>query len=127
MLLKAELGSSPRLPGVMAAVLIAIATASTACTGNAVRSSQQGSAPQAALVGQLDARIPRLLSEYEIASVGIAVIADGRVAVTKVYGEQAPGVPASNATLFNLASLTKPVTAEVIMRLASSGALSTRP
>ena len=65
-----------------------------------------------------------MLADYEIASVGVALIEDGRVTLTKVYGEQAPGVPASNATLFNLASLTKPVTAEVILRLASSGALS---
>jgi CubicO group peptidase (beta-lactamase class C family) len=52
------------------------------------------------------------------------MIEDGRVALTKVYGEQSPGVPATTATLFNLVSLTKPVTAEVILRLASAGALS---
>jgi len=89
-----------------------------------VRTSEHGSAPLARVSTELDARVPRLLAEYEIASVGVALIEDGRVTMTKVYGEQAPGVPASNATLFNLASLTKPVTAEVILRLASSGALS---
>ena len=110
--------------GLTAAVLISTALAFSACTSGPVRNSQQGSPPLAGLIGQLDARVPRMLAEYDIASVGIAVIEDGRVALTKVYGEQAPGVPASNATLFNLASLTKPVTAEVILRLASLGALS---
>ncbi len=56
--------------------------------------------------------------------MGVALIENGRVTLSKVYGEQGPGVPASTATLFNLASLTKPVTAEVMLRLASKGALS---
>ena len=124
MLANPRLGISPRAPGVAATILIAIASASTACARSAVRPSPQRSAPPATSRSQLDARVPRLLSEYQVASVGIAVIADGRVVSAKVYGEQAPGVPASSATLFNLASLTKPVTAEVILRLASSGALS---
>lgn len=89
-----------------------------------MRPSQNDSAPSVRASRELDVRVPPLLADYEIASVGIGLIEDGRVALTKVYGEQVPGVPASKATLFNLASLTKPVTAEVILRLASSGALS---
>ena len=121
--MKLKLTVSSRGGTWIAAVLIPL-SALTACAGGAVRSSQHDSAPLARVSRELDARVPRLLTEYEIASVGVALIEGGRVALTKVYGEQAPGVPASNATLFNLASLTKPVTAEVILRLASSGALS---
>jgi CubicO group peptidase (beta-lactamase class C family) len=107
----------------IAGVLIPV-WAFTACAAGAVRTSQHGSALLAGVSSELDVRVPRLLAEYEIASVGVALIGDGRVTLTKVYGEQAPAVAASNATLFNLASLTKPVTAEVILRLASSGVLS---
>lgn len=56
--------------------------------------------------------------------MGVAVIEDGRVTMAKVYGQRGPGVPATDTTLFNLASLTKPVTAELILRLASAGKLS---
>ena len=76
------------------------------------------------LAARLDTRTPALLAEHGVASVGVALIEDGRVTLAKVYGQQAPGVPATDATLFNLASLTKPVTAEIILRLASAGALS---
>ena len=94
-----------------------------ACAGHTTGTALS-TAPSARVSRDLDARVPRLLAEYEISSVGVAVIEDGRVALTKVYGEQSPGVPATTATLFNVASLTKPVTAEVILRLASSGKLS---
>ena len=106
------------------APLLIVVSALTACASAAVSTSQTASAPTARVARDLDVEVPRLLAEYEISSVGVAVIEDGRVALTKVYGEQSPGVPATTATLFNLASLTKPVTAEVILRLASTGALS---
>ncbi|HMG11866.1 MAG TPA: serine hydrolase domain-containing protein [Gemmatimonadaceae bacterium] len=121
--MKLKLAISRRGRNLIAGVLIPV-SALIACAGGAVRTSQHSSAPSARVSRELDARVPRLLAEYEIASVGVALIGDGRVTLTKVYGEQAPGVAASNATLFNLASLTKPVTAEVILRLASSGVLS---
>jgi CubicO group peptidase (beta-lactamase class C family) len=78
----------------------------------------------ARLTAQLDARVPALLAKHGVASVGVAVIEDGRVVLARVYGEQAPGVSATDATLFNLASLTKPVAAETILRLMSAGLLS---
>ena len=57
-------------------------------------------------------------------SVAVAYIEDRKVAWTAAYGEQSPGVPATGKTLYNMASLTKPVTAEVVLRLASTGKLS---
>lgn len=53
-----------------------------------------------------------------------AYIRDGRLQWTRVYGEQSKGVPATPGTLFNVASLTKPVFAELILRLAADGRLS---
>jgi CubicO group peptidase (beta-lactamase class C family) len=41
-----------------------------------------------------------------------------------VYGDQAQGVPATTQTLYNIASLAKPISAEVILRLVSAGHLS---
>lgn len=72
----------------------------------------------------LDAQVPGLLGKYRISAVGVALIAEGRVVLERGYGEQSAGVAASPATLFNLASLTKPVTAEVLLRLVAAGQLS---
>ena len=120
--MKVKLAISRRVRSIATILLPVLVLA--ACAAGGVSTSQRESARPGTVISQLDVRVPRLLAEYEIASAGVALIDDGRVAATKVYGEQAPGVPASNATLFNLASLTKPVTAEVILRLASSGNLS---
>jgi CubicO group peptidase (beta-lactamase class C family) len=72
----------------------------------------------------LDAQLPALLERYHIAAVGVAVIRDGRTVWTRVYGEQGPGIPASDRTLFNVASMAKPVTAETILRLVAQGRIA---
>jgi len=68
-------------------------------------------------------RLEASLKRHNAAAVGIAVIQDGKITWTGTFGEQAPGVPATAATMFNVASLAKPVTAEVTMRLVSAGAI----
>jgi CubicO group peptidase (beta-lactamase class C family) len=76
-------------------------------------------------IGPLLARVmPRLLEENSIPSVSIAHIEAGRVVFIGAYGFQAPGVPATIGTLYNIASLSKPISAEVILRLASKGKLT---
>jgi CubicO group peptidase (beta-lactamase class C family) len=78
----------------------------------------------ASIESALDARIPALLHEYRIASVSVALIEHGGVVLEKAYGEPSAGVAATPATLFNLASLTKPVTIEVLLLLVAKGQLS---
>lgn len=72
----------------------------------------------------LDAQVPALLGKYRVASAGVAIIEQGRVVLERGYGEQSAGVAATPSTLFNLASLTKPVAAEVLLRLIAVGSLS---
>lgn len=72
-------------------------------------------------VAVLDAELGKLIERYHIAAVGAAVIHQGRIVWSGVYGQQAPGIPASTETLFNIASLTKPITAETILRLVAAG------
>jgi CubicO group peptidase (beta-lactamase class C family) len=69
----------------------------------------------------LDAAMPGILKDAGVASVSLAEIVDGKVVLAKAYGEQSAGVPATEATLYNIASMTKPVTAEVVLRLVSAG------
>lgn len=101
------------------AALVAIA----ACTASLARPADQ-SPTTATLRASLDAQAPGWLESHDVPSVAIAYIADGRIAFTAVYGEQAPGVPATPDTLYNIASMTKPIVAETILRLASEDRLS---
>lgn len=78
----------------------------------------------AALAESMDAQVPGLLAQYGIASVGVALVEDGRVVLERAYGRQSEGVPATTATLYSLTSVTKPVSAEVLLRLASARVLS---
>ena len=75
-------------------------------------------------VAQLDRSFSALTAEHGLMTVGAAVIKNGTVAWTGYYGEQAPGVPASRETMFNVASITKTVTAETVLRLVEDGKLS---
>ncbi|MGP1351858.1 MAG: serine hydrolase domain-containing protein [Parasphingopyxis sp.] len=75
----------------------------------------------AAKAEALDREVPAWLEQYDVPSAGIAYIEDGEIAFVRHYGEQEWGVPASEETLYNVASLTKPVTAETVLRLAGQG------
>lgn len=54
-----------------------------------------------------------------VPAAAVAYIVDGKVQLTCVYGERPRGDPARLDSLFNIASLSKPITAEVLLRLAS--------
>ena len=69
----------------------------------------------------LDRDVPRLLNDNGVPSVSIAQIEAGKLVFAAAYGSQSPGVPATTTTLYNIASMTKPISAEVILRLASQG------
>ena len=81
------------------------------------------SAPKAEVDLQraLDTQAPAWLEIHDVPSVAIAYISNSDENWTRVYGEQSPGVPATTETLFNIASLTKPIVAETALRLASAG------
>lgn len=61
------------------------------------------------------------LTEYGIPAAAVALIEDGRVISAEAYGELRPGVPADENSLFNIASMAKPVAAETVLRLAARG------
>ncbi|HEU4663197.1 MAG TPA: serine hydrolase [Dokdonella sp.] len=72
----------------------------------------------------LDALVPALLAARHVPSASIALIEAGRVAFVAAYGEQAPGVPATTRTLYNVASLSKPLSAELALRLVAAGRIT---
>lgn len=73
---------------------------------------------------RLDATLPTLLARKHIASVSIARIEHAKLAFVAAYGEARPGMNATPATRYNIASMTKPISAEVVLRLVAQGAVS---
>ncbi|MCF7220722.1 serine hydrolase domain-containing protein [Marilutibacter chinensis] len=72
----------------------------------------------------VDEAFAELVRRHGINTAGVALIDGGEIAWTGYYGEQSPGVAASETTLFNVASITKVFTAETVLRLADAGKLS---
>ena len=96
---------------------------STAALTGAVFAQATPDISSTAFKTALDRDMPQVLKEAGVPSISIARIENGKLAFTAAYGEQSAGVPATATTLYNVASLTKPVTAETILRMVSEGTL----
>lgn len=68
-----------------------------------------------------DEEIEKWLAENKVPTLGIGVIKDGKLQQVKVFGELKKGTTAPYNTIFNVASLTKPITAMVTLKLVSLG------
>lgn len=68
-----------------------------------------------------DHEIENWLKESKIPTLGLGIIEDGALKQIKVFGDIKKGSPAPYNTYFNVASLTKPITAMVVLRLISLG------
>lgn len=91
---------------------------------SATTAMAQPTARVSELKAGLDAAIPELLKEKGVPSVSIARIETGKLIFAAAYGTQQAGVPATPSTLYNIASMTKPISAEVAMRLVAAHRLS---
>ena len=84
--------------------------------------------PVSAQTGELRARVAEKvgasLLENDVPSASIAYIEEGKLAWTYAAGESEPGKVATPDTLYNIASMTKALVAETVVRLAKSGAFS---
>lgn len=69
----------------------------------------------------LDRAMPDTLARFHIPAVSIARIRRGRIDVIATYGMRDGRHPATPATLFNIASLTKPLAAQVMLRGVAAG------
>ncbi len=71
------------------------------------------------------ALVTELMSEAGIPGISLAVIRDGRIEQTSVFGvaNLESGQPVTDETLFEAASLSKPVFAWIVMRLVERGEL----
>ncbi len=77
------------------------------------------------LVSELEARLPALIEAAEIPGLSIALVDDGEVVWKGAFGvlSATSGEPVDSRTIFEAASLSKPVTAFVAMRFVERGEL----
>jgi CubicO group peptidase (beta-lactamase class C family) len=83
-------------------------------------------APSAATPGALDEAIPRLMEEAGVPGLSAALIEDGRVVWTGAFGVRTAetGEPVDGETMFEAASMTKPVCAYAALRMVGRGELA---
>ncbi|MGE9311284.1 serine hydrolase domain-containing protein [Niabella sp. CJ426] len=65
--------------------------------------------------------IEKWLKDLHVPTLGLGIIENGQLKQVKVFGDIKPGFSAPYNTIFNVASLTKPVTAMVTLKLVSLG------
>ena len=81
---------------------------------------------QADLPKDLDAYASRVLKEFEVPGIAVAIVKDGKVLLTKGYGVRKLGEPAvvDEQTLFGIASNTKAFTAAALAILVDEGKIT---
>jgi CubicO group peptidase (beta-lactamase class C family) len=107
----------------------ALALATAAGASLAAFYGRAGASPQTAAAAtrtekiamRFQDQLPRWMAENHVPAVGIAVIQDGRLSETAVFGELRKGAPAPANTLFEVASLTKPIAAMTALKLVNEG------
>ena len=68
-----------------------------------------------------ETEIEKWLKENNVPTLGIGIIENGKLNQIKVFGELSNGISAPYNTIFNVASVTKPVTALVALKLVEQG------
>ncbi|HEX3183377.1 MAG TPA: serine hydrolase domain-containing protein [Pyrinomonadaceae bacterium] len=69
-------------------------------------------------------KLPDWMKETNVPAVGVGIIENGKLTYTKVFGELKkgnPGVPAPQNTIFQVASLTKPIVEILTLQLVTRG------
>ena len=81
---------------------------------NAVKTTKQNT---------FEEEIEQLLIQEKVPALGLGIIEDGRLKQIQVFGKIDTDVAASYNSIFKVASLTKPITALVTLKLISAGKL----
>lgn len=68
---------------------------------------------------EFEHRLPLWMAESHVPAVAITLIENNTVVFSKVYGFQKDRIPVSDSTVFNVASLTKPVITMLTLKLVS--------
>ena len=66
-------------------------------------------------------KIQSWLTENNVPGVSVGIIEEGKIKYVKAFGEIQKGVPAEVNSIFNIASMTKPVVAMLTLKLVEEG------
>ena len=72
----------------------------------------------------LQSRLPEWLGQSTVPSAGVSYIAGGQLQWTLTCGKRSEGNPATADTLYDTASIAKPIVGEIVLRLATQGKVS---
>jgi CubicO group peptidase (beta-lactamase class C family) len=80
---------------------------------------------QGGLAEKLERLVPRLMADGDVPGVSLAVVRDGHVLWHKAFGvkDANTGAPVDDGTIFEAASLSKPVFAYAVLKLVDAGQL----
>ncbi|UZO80628.1 class A beta-lactamase-related serine hydrolase [Aquimarina sp. ERC-38] len=70
-----------------------------------------------------DKKIEELLTKHKIPSIALGVIKNGSLQQIRTFGNKKSGQPISSNSIYKVASLTKPITAFVVLKLIDEGVL----
>jgi CubicO group peptidase (beta-lactamase class C family) len=101
-------------------LILAMLLGSCATTSRSSVETGRGLKPPTAAVEQ---ELQDILDKHRIVTAGLGMLVDGKLAWALYHGDASPGVPANATTRFNVASITKTVTAETALRLVDAGEL----
>jgi CubicO group peptidase (beta-lactamase class C family) len=78
-----------------------------------------------ALIAELEVAVPQLMEKANIPGLSVAVIRDGEIIWNEGFGAKnaKTGEPANEETIFEAASLTKPLFAYAVLRMVDEGVL----
>jgi len=96
------------------------------CSNNQqTATSLQDDAALMTSVADLEERIPQLMTELRVPGASISIISNGRIAWRKSVGirDHASGAPVDDDTIFEAQSMSKPVFAYRVLKLAELGIL----
>ena len=105
-------------------LLIALALASILSACSTVREmhplQREAVSSQAAL---RDEKLLAIMLKHDVSTMAAGVIENGELTWSGYYGEQSPGIAATNRSMFNTASVAKALTTETVLRLINKGVL----
>jgi CubicO group peptidase (beta-lactamase class C family) len=106
-------------------VLACLLTSTVPASSVLAQRTPQASKPDQATIELLQRRVPELMKEAEVPGLALALIRDGRTYWIHNFGvrDAKTGQPVTDETIFEAASLSKPVFAYGVLKLVDSGKL----
>jgi CubicO group peptidase (beta-lactamase class C family) len=110
------------MPRLRSLVLLSLLVSTLPAAGATAAAQPDG---DAGLRATLDRRVPELMRAGDVPGLSMAVLRDGKLFWSGAFGAANPstGAPVRPDTIFQAASLSKPVFAYVVLRLADRGVL----